>query len=162
MNNRPIIPSNLNLKPLAENVRAMKEEKKTVPPQQIEQKEHVQPVQVVQQNQTAQQNQSGSNQQFNEHEILEYNKMMLSDEEFNNIQEDTYLKISSDSTDIYVMEFDLISHRQRGQHKKYMNIRVVGKDEETGSMLQKTNITIENEEQFNVLKSFFSNLDWSK
>lgn len=59
------------------------------------------------------------------------------------------------------LEFDLVSHRQRGLEKRYLNVRIKGMrtdKKEDGVVECLMNVT--SKEDFQQLKEFFSNLNW--
>lgn len=83
----------------------------------------------------------------------------IDNEDLNNVLGDTYLKIV-DGDGGGILEFDLVSHRQRGEEKRYLSIRVIGVDEDDSSITNKTLMTISSQATFDTLKEFFTRLDW--
>jgi len=58
-----------------------------------------------------------------------------------------------------VLDIDLISFRERGQESRYLSINSFGADREGNQ--SEARIYINNEEDFNRLKEFISNLNWN-
>lgn len=74
-------------------------------------------------------------------------------------ERNTYYQVGTEKTG--TLEFDLISHRQRGIEKRYLNVQVrgliLGKEKkEVGDC----RMHITSKEQFEDLKNFFANLNW--
>lgn len=76
------------------------------------------------------------------------------------IQAETYLSVGSKEQG-YV-EFDLMSHREKGNEIRYLNIQVQGfsLDENNRGKVNNTYMAITNREDFEKVKSFFSTLKW--
>ena len=58
-----------------------------------------------------------------------------------------------------IMEIDLISFRERGEESRYLAINATGAG--TDGNQSETIISIRNEEEFNRLKAFISQLNWN-
>lgn len=156
-NRRPIaprIPKDLDLPPLSETI---KEEPATAvqPPQQpVQQPAQVAPAQPPVQQQEAPQEQAPAVQTQEEEPTYDIPE---SAEEVD--EKGTYYSVGTEKTG--TLEFDLISHRQRGVEKRYLNVQVKGllmgkEQKEIGNC--RMNIT--SKEQFEGLKAFFANLNW--
>ena len=73
--------------------------------------------------------------------------------------DETYHKLSTEKNG--ELEFDLVSHRQRGVEKRYLNVRIKGMrmdKKEEGAVECLMNVT--SKEDFKNLKEFFANLNW--
>ena len=143
----PRIPQNLDLPPLSETI---KQESMSVPQQP-------QPQPQPQQQVAAEVPAPQESQATVEHEEEPTYDIPESAEQVD--ERDTYYQVGTENTG--TLEFDLISHRQRGVEKRYLNVQVkgliLGKDKkEVGDC--RMNIT--SKEQFEGLKEFFTNLNW--
>lgn len=74
-------------------------------------------------------------------------------------ERNTYYQVGTEKTG--TLEFDLISHRQRGVEKRYLNVQVrgliLGKEKKE---IGDCRMHITSKEQFEELKSFFAHLNW--
>ncbi|MDG1949707.1 MAG: hypothetical protein P8J32_02690 [bacterium] len=73
--------------------------------------------------------------------------------------DETYHKLKTEKHG--ELEFDLVSHRQRGVEKRYLNVRIKGMrmdKKEEGAVECLMNVT--SKEDFQNLKDFFANLNW--
>ena len=70
------------------------------------------------------------------------------------IKSETYLGLSSKTEEIeQILEFDLVTARQKGEEIRYLSISVKGNG-------QDASINVD-EEAFNKIKTFFSQLEWN-
>ena len=73
--------------------------------------------------------------------------------------EDTFFELQNSVN--HSLSFDLVSYRQKGVEKRYLNVKIKGRaiDNNEGNDVE-CFINISSKEQFDDLKDFFSNLDW--
>lgn len=76
------------------------------------------------------------------------------------VQAATYLSVGAQEQG-YV-EFDLMSHREKGNEIRYLNIQIQGfsLDESNRGKVSNNYMAITNREDFDKVKSFFSTLKW--
>lgn len=127
------------LPPLANSVKRTPQVEQVQPPQAV----HVQPEpQVVAPVQPAPSVQQG--------------EIMVS--EIPIVQTDTYISVGNKTEGI--VEFDLMSHREKGQEVRYLHIQVRGLSLDDKGSPSNTYMAITNKEEFEQIKSFFSTLKW--
>jgi len=74
----------------------------------------------------------------------------------------TYVRLETKNVDGVlsgIFEIDLISFREKGKESRYLSVNVTGIDKEGNQ--SDTIISIDNETDFNKLKSFISKLNWN-
>lgn len=71
---------------------------------------------------------------------------------------ETYMRIGTQEHG-YV-DFDLMSHREKGQEVRYLNIQVQGFSVTDRGKVNHTYMAITSKEEFEAVKSFFSTLQW--
>jgi len=80
-------------------------------------------------------------------------------ENLNITESPTYLKVGDETSSL---EFDLVTFRQKGKEERYLSVSF------TGYNINKEPVEVQEafinvgEEDFNRIKSFFSNLEWKK
>lgn len=74
------------------------------------------------------------------------------------VQTDTYISIGDKNQGI--VEFDLMSHREKGQEVRYLHIQVRGYSLDEKGTPSNTYMALQNKEDFEKVKSFFSTLKW--
>lgn len=74
------------------------------------------------------------------------------------MQTATYLSIGD--TENGHVEFDLMSHREKGSEVRYLNIQIQGFSLDDKGKLGNTYMAITNKDDFDKVKSFFSTLKW--
>ncbi len=70
----------------------------------------------------------------------------------------TYLSIGDSENAL--LEIDLVTFREKNQEMRYLGLNFSGNNPKTGQP-QEAFINIDNEEVFNELKRFFSQLEWN-
>ena len=70
----------------------------------------------------------------------------------------TYLSIGTERNGN--VEFDLMSHREKGQEVRYLNIQVQGFSLDEKGKVNHTYMSIASKEDFEKIKSFFSTIKW--
>ena len=79
-------------------------------------------------------------------------------EEIPIVQTDTYISVGDKEHG--VVEFDLMSHREKGQEVRYLHIQVRGISLDDKGSVANTYMAIQSKEDFERVKSFFSTLKW--
>ena len=74
------------------------------------------------------------------------------------ISEKTYMSLGKKETGF--VELDLVNHRERGQERRYLNIQISGWSFENEEQVSDAYMMITSEEEFEAIKTFFSNLTW--
>lgn len=80
----------------------------------------------------------------------------------NFLDTNTYLKLETKNNEGQIsgiLEIDLISFREKGQESRYLSISAKGSNSQGEA--SETDISIENEEDFNKFKKFISNINWN-
>lgn len=70
---------------------------------------------------------------------------------------DTYLKIADDNTND-ILEFDLVYVREKNKSNQFLEVKITFYDDY--QQPQEITKLIDSKEQFDKIKSFFSNLEW--
>ena len=131
------------LPPLADSIKKINMNKQQVP---------VQPVQPVQVAQVAQPVQPVDN------NVVEQESEATEEiREIEQVTTETYMSIGSKHGNV---EFDLMSHREKGQEVRYLNIQIQGFSLEDRGKVSTTSMAITNQEDFERVKKFFSTLKW--
>ena len=71
----------------------------------------------------------------------------------------TYIKINGEGS---VLEFDLVTFRQKGEEAKYLSVYLTGADITKDPPVEQEAFVSLNEDGFKKLKSFFAQLEWDK
>ncbi len=74
------------------------------------------------------------------------------------IQAPTYLSVGNVENGF--VEFDLMSHREKGTEQRYMNIQIKGPSLDEKGAINNTYMAITSKEDFETVKSFFTTLQW--
>jgi hypothetical protein len=71
----------------------------------------------------------------------------------------TYLKVGDETSSL---EFDLVTFRQKGKEERYLSVSFLGYNINKEPVEAQEAFINVGEEDFNKIKSFFSNLEWKK
>lgn len=141
---RPRIPPQVQLPSLGETIQTPAEQPAVEPAAQVQPAESTPVVEQV----SSKPKQTAQQEQYDVPDVAEAKQY-----------EETYHNLSTEKNG--ELEFDLVSHRQRGLEKRYLNVRIKGMrldKKEEGAVECLMNVT--NKEDFQALKDFFANLNW--
>jgi hypothetical protein len=79
-------------------------------------------------------------------------------EEIPIVQTETYISLGDKTQGI--VEFDLMSHREKGQEVRYLHIQVRGFSLDEKGSSANTYMAIQSKDDFERIKKFFSTLKW--
>ena len=71
----------------------------------------------------------------------------------------TYIQINGENS---LLEFDLITFRQRGEEARYLSVSLTGMDITKDEPIPQEAFVNIDEDGFRKIKSFFEQLEWSK
>lgn len=144
------VPNVKSLPPLSESIKKINSVKQQMPVKPVQ---PVQPVQPPAQPQQQEPQALVQSQNFPEQESQE----MQAIQEMESVMTETYMSVGSEHGNV---EFDLMSHREKGQKVIYLNIQIQGYSTDDRSKVNSTYMAITNKEDFEKVKSFFSTLKW--
>lgn len=143
---RPDLSAIQKLPPLSESVKKINVVKQQVPIPAVQPQTPILPVETVAQTQIAP--------AIETHEDVVQERIR----DMEVIQVETYLRIGS--TEHGFVEFDLMSHREKGQEVRYLNVQVHGFSMVDRGKVNDTCMAITSKEELERVKNFFAALKW--
>jgi hypothetical protein len=152
------VPNVPKLPPLAESIKKINSAKQQLPVQPVQPVQSVQPApQPAPQTAPAQETVQQAMVPNVASSELEEESPMEEIQEIESVMTETYMSVGSEHGNV---EFDLMSHREKGREVRYLNIQIQGYSTNDRGKVNSTYMAITNKEDFERVKSFFSTLKW--